>query len=79
MASGDKITNLTALRGTVGEMVPEGQESYTLFRPDEEISSCIAPAAIIARMTPSIILTVLGNKVLVELKRKLKDIYFGNK
>ena len=79
MAIGDKITNFTALKGTVGEMVPEGQESYTLFRPDEEISSCIAPAAIIARMTPSIILTVLGNKVLVELKRKLKDIYFGNK
>lgn len=79
MGIGDKITNFTALKGTIGEIVPEGQESYTLFRPDEEISTCIAPAAIIARMTPSIVLTLLGNKVIVELKRKLKDIYFGNK
>ena len=31
--------------------------------------------AILARQTPSITLTVLGNKVLVELKRKLKEIY----
>ena len=75
MAIGDKITNFTALKGTVGEMVPEGQESYTLFRPDEEISSCIAPAAIIARMTPSIILTVLGNKVLVELGKQVREIW----
>lgn len=79
MAIGDKVTNFTALKGTIGEIVPEGQESYTLFRPDEEISTCIAPAAIIARMTPSITLTVLGNKVLIELKRHLKDIYFGKK
>ena len=77
LAIGDKITNFTALKGTVGEIIPEGQESYTLFRPDEEISTCIAPAAIIARMTPSIILTLLGNKVIVELKRKLQDIYEG--
>jgi len=77
LAVGDKITNFTALKGTVGEVIPKGQEAYTLFRPDEEISTCIAPAAIIARMTPSIILTLLGNKVIVELKRKLQDIYEG--
>lgn len=77
LAVGDKITNFTALKGTVGEVIPKGQEAYTLFRPDEEISTCIAPAAIIARMTPSILLTLLGNKVIVELKRKLQDIYEG--
>jgi hypothetical protein len=77
LAIGDKIANFTALKGVVGEVIPPGQEAYTLFRPDEEISTCIAPAAIIARMTPSIILTLLGNKVIVELKRKLQDIYEG--
>ena len=45
------------------------------FRPDEEISTFIPPGAILARMTPSIILTMLGNKVLVELKRKLQEVY----
>lgn len=79
LAIGDKITNFTALKGVIGAKVEEGQEAYTKFRPDEEISTCIAPAAIIARMTPSIVLTLLGNKVIVELKRTLKDIYEGKK
>ena len=79
MAIGDKITNFTALKGIVGAKVEEGKEAYSEFRPEEEISTCIAPAAIIARMTPSIVLTLLGNKVIVELKRTLKDIYEGKK
>ena len=79
LAIGDKITNFTALKGVIGAKVEEGQEAYTNFRPEEEISTCIAPAAIIARMTPSIVLTLLGNKVIVELKRSLKDIYEGKK
>ena len=79
MKTGDKLTFFTALKSIVGEVVEEGKEPYTLFRPEEEISSVIAPAAVIARGTPSIILTMLGNKVLVELKRSLKDIYDGKK
>lgn len=72
---GDKIAYFTALKSIVGEVIPEGLEPYSEFRPDEEISSTIAPAAILARMTPSVIITALGNKVLVELKRKLEEIY----
>ena len=79
LAIGDKITNFTALKGVIGAKVEEGLEAYSEFRPEEEISTCIAPAAIIARMTPSIVLTLLGNKVIVELKRTLKDIYEGKK
>ncbi len=75
----DKLTFFTALKSIVGEVIEEGQEPYTLFRPDEEISSVIAPAAVIARGTPSIVLTMLCNKVLVELKRSLQDIYEGKK
>lgn len=76
---GDKITNFTALKSTIGDKIPEGLEPYTPDEPDEEISTCIAPAAIIARMTPSIVLTLLGNKVLVYLKRRLKEIYDGKR
>jgi len=72
---GSKIAYFTALKGVVGEVIPKGYEPYSEFRPDEEISSFIGPSAILARQTPSITLTVLGNKVLVELKRKLKEIY----
>lgn len=67
----------TALKSIIGEVIPEGQEPFSEYRPDEQISSVIAPAAILARMTPSILLTMFGNKVLVELKRELQEIYEG--
>ncbi len=65
----------TALKSIVGEVVPEGYEPYSEFRPEEEVSSVIGPSAILKRQVPSIMLTVLGNKVIVELKRKLEEIY----
>ena len=77
MGVGDKITFFTALKSIIGEVIPEGQEPYSEFRPDEEVSSVIAPGAVLARMTPSILLTMFGNKVLIELKRKLYEIYSG--
>lgn len=77
MGVGDKITFFTALKSIIGEVIPEGYEPYSESRPNEEISSVIAPGAILARMTPSILLTMFGNKVLVETKRKLEEIYTG--
>ena len=70
-----KIANFTGLKNTVAEIIPEGYEPYSEFRPDEEISTFIAPSSVLKRMTPTINIQALGNKVLVELKRKLKDIY----
>lgn len=69
------VTYFTALKSTIGMTIPEGYEPWSEFRPEEEVSAFIAPAAILARMTPSVFLTLTGNKVLVELKRKLQDIY----
>lgn len=74
---GDKITYFTALKSVIGEQIEEGFEPYTEFRPDEEISSAIAPGAVLARMTPSILLTMFGNKVLIELKRTLYKQFTG--
>ena len=65
----------TALKSVICEVIPEGYEPYSEFRPNEEISSCLGGSAILKRQTPSIILTMLGNKIIVELKRKLKEIY----
>jgi hypothetical protein len=75
MGVGDKLAYFTALKSIIGEVIPEGYEPYSEFRPNEEISSIISPSAILKRQVPSIMLTVLGNKVIVELKRKLEDIY----
>ena len=57
------------------EMVPKGLEPYSLGNPDEELSSCFAPAGVLARMTPSILKTMYGNKIIVELKRRWLEMY----
>lgn len=74
---GDKTTNYCALKGVVSHVIPEGQEPWSDFRPDEEVSAFISPLSILARKTPSIYTTMFGNKVLVELKRKVIKDYFG--
>lgn len=75
MGVGDKLAYFTALKSIIGEVIPEGYEPYSEFRPNEEVSSLIGPSAILKRQVPSILITVLGNKVIVELKRKLMEIY----
>ena len=72
---GSKIANYTALKNTIGEIVPAGYEPYSSYHPDEEISTIIASNSILKRMVPTIILVSLGNKNIIELKRKLKEIY----
>jgi hypothetical protein len=72
---GSKIANFTALKNTIGEIIPAGYEPWSSFRPEEEISTIIASNSILKRMTPSILLTALGNKCIIELKNRLKEIY----
>ena len=73
---GDKGSAYTALKFIISHVVDEGLEAYSEYRPDEEISTFIAPGAILARKTPSIELTMFANKCVIELKRHLKDIYY---
>lgn len=75
---GSKIANFTALKNVVGEVLKEGYEPYSEFRPDEEIGTFIPPISILARMTPSIFLNALGNKCIIELKRSLEEIWKKN-
>ncbi len=35
------------LKSIVGEVIPEGYEPYTEYRPEEEISSFFAPGAVL--------------------------------
>ena len=74
---GDKVTNYTALKGIVSNVIEEGYEPFSELRPNEEISTMIAPSAILARKTPSVFLSEWGNKIMIELKRKMIETYFG--
>lgn len=77
LSDGDKLAAFTANKNTIGYVVPKGFEPYSEFRPYEEISSPIAPSAVLQRGTPSVIITGCANKVLIELKRKMYEILTG--
>lgn len=74
-AKGDKYTHQAALKGVCSHVIPEGLEPYSEFEPDEEISSFIAPFAIEARKTVSVIPMMFANKIMIYLKRLTKEIY----
>ena len=69
--------NFTALKNTIGEIVEKGYEPYSSFRPDEEVSTIIASNSILNRMTPSILISALGNKCIIELKRRLYELNYN--
>lgn len=71
----DKITFYGPLKTTVGRMIPEGQEMWSELRPNEEVSTEVAPNSVIQRMVPGVVMTGLGNKVLVEGTRKAISIW----
>lgn len=77
LSVGDKLAQFTANKNTIGYVVPEGYEPYTLFRPYEEISTPVAPSAVLQRGTPSVLTTAMAGKIVVELKRKLYEIATG--
>lgn len=72
---GDKLVHFAALKCINGEMIPEGQEPFALGDPDEEISTTFAPGAVLARMVPSVLQTMFGNKVIIELKKRWLAMY----
>jgi hypothetical protein len=72
---GDKIVFFSALKSIVGSIIPEGQEAYTLFRPDEGIDAVLSCNSLIARGVTSAPKMIMANKLLVELSRSLEEIY----
>ncbi len=72
---GDKCVDYGACKQIISEVIPEGMEPFSEYRPDEEISLFQAPSSILKRMVPSLVVNAAGNKVLIELKRQCKDIW----
>ena len=72
---GDKVSYYTALKGIISEKIPDELAPYSDFRPDEQVSAILATIGVNARMTASVFLALFGNKVLIELKRKCKELY----
>ena len=74
---GDKCVVYAASKQVISEVIPEGLEPYAESTPDEEISMFVAPSSILKRMIPSVLITGAANKVLLELKKQVRDIWEG--
>lgn len=73
MGVGDKVALYGPNKQIISEVIPEGWEPYSEFRPDEEISLLTSPGTIARRMTSSIIPISAAMKCMVELKRKVAN------
>lgn len=74
MGVGDKLTYQSANKGVVKNIITEGKEPYTKFRPDEKIHSIASSRSFNARMVTSPIVSGAINKGLIELDRQVKEI-----
>lgn len=70
---GDKIALYSANKQIISEVIPKGYEPYSEFRPDEEVSLLTSPGTVARRMVSSVIAISAAMKIMVELKRKIKD------
>lgn len=75
---GSKVANFSPLKNVVGEVIPNGYEPFSELHPGESVDSIISPSSILNRMVSSVVPTIFGNKCIIELKRKLEDIWTGN-
>lgn len=64
----------TALKTVISDVIPSTQHPYTKDNKDEEIEAILSPLSIVSRMVPDVYQMMMGNKVLIELKRQIKDI-----
>ena len=73
-SKGDKIV-CSVCKGIVSHVIEPGLEPYSEYRPDEPVDTVVAPLATMARKVPAIFYTIFTNKLIIELKRQLEDIY----
>lgn len=74
MGVGDKLVYNTAIKGVVKDIIPESEEPYTEFRPNEPVDALLTTASVNARMVGSVLTGGALTKVILELDRKCKEI-----
>ena len=76
---GDKITNYSAIKSTIGEKISDELAPYPVGFPDRKIEVLLPPSSSLKRMSKSATTIGFENKVLVGLKKKLGDMYHATK
>lgn len=71
---GDKLTADTSLKSVVGEIIPNDVAPTSEFHPETPVDLVFSPISIVGRMTQDIFYIMYTNKVLIELKNKVRHI-----
>jgi hypothetical protein len=61
------------LKTVISDVFPKGEEPYGELHPDEPIEANLSPLSVISRMTNDFMLSLMGNKVFIELKKQIKE------
>ena len=71
---GDKVVYFSANKAVEKNVIPEGLEPYTEFRPNEPIDAFVSEVSIDKRMVTSTLIYGSLQKLMIELDRSVKDI-----
>jgi len=75
LKTGDKVTYGTAVKTIVSDVLPKGEEPFSERYPDENILAIYSPMSIVSRMTTDTYNMLYTNKLIIEMKRKMKEIW----
>lgn len=63
----------SALKATVSDVIPEDEAPYSEYDPKEPVDILFSPLSVVSRMTSSIYFEMYINKILINLKRQIKE------
>jgi hypothetical protein len=70
---GDKLVFGQALKGVNSYIIPKGQESTSIYRPEEHVNAFLTIGGVMGRMVASSQSIGLMNKLLIELSRQSQE------
>lgn len=73
--SGDKLVFYASMKTTIHRQVPKELSPYVYGNKERVIDAILSPTSIGARMVTSILWALYGNKLVYQLKEKVREIY----
>jgi DNA-directed RNA polymerase beta subunit len=78
LSVGDKVVYNTAIKTIVSDVIPSDESPYSERYPDEKIEAIFSPLSVVSRMTTDTYPIMYTNKLIIEMKRKMKEIWESN-
>jgi hypothetical protein len=73
--AGDKVVYYAAMKTVLHRQYPQSMAPYPLGRKNDSIDAILSPISIEARMVTCIFYAMYGNKCIMALKERIRDMY----